>query len=203
MSLCQQFFQFGSRYWIQSVKLFPLGPLSLAGLRQTCLRELVRGLKTDVFGTLASLLWSVLVAHAAVSVKSDQRVCLVPLAVLLSFDEANSRSGSVTAPPVIGPDVRSSCCERISTRRRRANGLSSNGSSLLRGLVRGGVLPCSNSGSITERGVSGWSVLGRISRRLVSIMIQRSPRVNEGLLIFRMARFVPHVLCELHGERFS
>ena len=56
----------------------------------------------DVFGNLASLLWSVLVARAAVSVKSDQRVCLVPLAVLLSFDAANSRSGSVTAPLVIG-----------------------------------------------------------------------------------------------------
>ena len=102
VSLGQQLFQFGSRYWIHSVELFPLGLLSLAGLDQTCLRELVRGHKTDVFGTLASLLWSVLVAHAAISVKSDQRVCLVPLAVLLSVDEANSRSGNVTAPPVIG-----------------------------------------------------------------------------------------------------
>ena len=54
------------------------------------------------FGTVAFLLWSVLVAHAAVSVKSDQRVCLVPLAVLLSFDEVNSRPGSATAPPVVG-----------------------------------------------------------------------------------------------------
>ena len=66
VSLGQQFFKFGSRYWLHSVKLFPCGPLSLAGLRQTCLRELVRVLKADVFGTLASILWSVLAAHAAV-----------------------------------------------------------------------------------------------------------------------------------------
>ena len=32
-------------------------------------------------------------------------------------------------------------------------------------------------------------------------MIQKSPRVNESLLILRMAKFLPHVLSELHGER--
>ena len=52
VSLGQQMFQFGSRCWIHSVELFPLRPLSLAGLRQTCLRALVIGLKADVFGTL-------------------------------------------------------------------------------------------------------------------------------------------------------
>ena len=30
VSLGQQLFQFGPRYWIQSVELFPLGPLNLA-----------------------------------------------------------------------------------------------------------------------------------------------------------------------------
>ena len=37
VSLRQQLFQFGSRYWIHSVELLSLGPLSLAGLRQTCM----------------------------------------------------------------------------------------------------------------------------------------------------------------------
>ena len=56
VSLDQQLFQFGSQYWIHSVKLFPLGPFNLAGFRQTCLCELIRSLKIDVFGSLASLL---------------------------------------------------------------------------------------------------------------------------------------------------
>ena len=48
VSLGQQLLQSRPRYWIHSVELFPLGPLGLAGLRQTCLREMVRGLKTDL-----------------------------------------------------------------------------------------------------------------------------------------------------------
>ena len=40
VSLNQQLFQFGARYWKHSVFfLFPLGPLNLARFRQTCLRE--------------------------------------------------------------------------------------------------------------------------------------------------------------------
>ena len=35
VSLNQQLFQFGSRYWIYSVKMFPLVPFNFAGFRQT------------------------------------------------------------------------------------------------------------------------------------------------------------------------
>ena len=102
VSLNQQLFQFVSRYWIHSVKQFPLGPFNLAGFRQTWLRELIRSLKIDVFGSLAFLLWSIFVTHTAVRKKSDQRVCLVPVTILLSFDKLNSGFSSATAVPVIG-----------------------------------------------------------------------------------------------------
>ena len=65
-------------------------------------RELIRSLKIDVFGFLAFLLWSIFVTHTAVSGKSDQRVWLVPLTIMLSFDKLNSGLSSPTAVPVIG-----------------------------------------------------------------------------------------------------
>ena len=141
VSLNQQLFQFGSRYWIYSVKMFPLVPFNLAGFRQTSLRELIRSLRINVFGSLAFLLWSIFVTHTAVTVKSDQRVCLVPLTILLSFNKLNSGFSSTTAVPVIG-NRGSLICPVILP--------SFNNSSLLRGLVFGGVLPRSNSGSIKE-----------------------------------------------------
>ena len=103
VSLGQQLFQFGSRYWIHSVKLFPLGPFNLARFRQTCLRELIRSLNMDVFGSLTFLLWSIFVCnpHRGQSKKRSARLPR-PLAILLSFDEVNSRSSSATVPPVVG-----------------------------------------------------------------------------------------------------
>ena len=50
-------------------KMFPLVPFNLAAFRQTWLRELIRSLKIDVFGSLAFLLWSIFVTHTAVSIK--------------------------------------------------------------------------------------------------------------------------------------
>ena len=44
----------------------------------------------------------VLVTHTAVSVKSDQRVCVIPLTILLSFDKFNSGLSSTTVVLVIG-----------------------------------------------------------------------------------------------------
>ena len=42
------------------------------------------------------------VSYTAVSVKSDQRVCLIPFTILLSFDKLKSRLSSTTVVPVIG-----------------------------------------------------------------------------------------------------
>ena len=47
------------------------------------------------------------------------------------------------------------------------------------------------------------SVFGRVIHKLISISIQRGPRVNKSLLILRMSRFIFHILCKLHGECFS
>ena len=65
VSLIQQLLQFRSRYWVYSVKMFPLAPFNLAGFRQTWLRELIRSLKICLFGFLAFLLWSIFVTHTA------------------------------------------------------------------------------------------------------------------------------------------
>ena len=151
--------------------------------------------------------------HTSVSVKSDQRVCLVPLAILLSFDELISRFSSATAPPVVG-NRGTLICPELSKREIQLLRTYLNSATESKRTVAQQFLAAAGSGPwrrVTmletpapsrERGVSGsfWvvgrSVFGRIVHKLVSIMIQRGPRVNKSLLVLRMSRLILHVVVQ-------